>query len=190
MCIGALIGGGVDLGVQLFNNGGDLHKVNWVEVGVSAAVGATGVGPGGVIANATKSVVVNVAVNAVASGAVSAIAAEAQNGLQEALTPGKFAPVDPLRAAVIGGVTGGAGAAIGEVIEGGTKALANARYNNMTLAQKLIANSNAFIRDPNARSIYEDMYRVGFVASTLVSNSGAGVPPEVTNKLPSSSELP
>jgi hypothetical protein len=39
---GALIGGGIDLAVQLAVNGGDVHKVNWVEVGVSAAVGATG----------------------------------------------------------------------------------------------------------------------------------------------------
>jgi hypothetical protein len=88
MCIGALIGGGIDLAVQLASNGGDVQKVNWVQVGVSAAVGATGVGLGGVIANATKSVVVNVALNTAASAAVSAVGAEVQNVTQEAGSPG------------------------------------------------------------------------------------------------------
>ena len=143
MCIGALIGGSIDFAVQMVSSGGDVSQVNWAQVGVSAAVGATGVGLGGVLANATKSVVANVALNAAASGTVSFIGAEVQNRVQEAVTPGRFAQVDPLRATVTGTLTGGTGAAIGEVIQGGAKALANSRYNSMTLAEKLIENSGS-----------------------------------------------
>lgn len=160
--------------------------MNWAQVGVSAAVGATGVGLGGVLANATKSVVANVALNAAASGTVSFIGAEVQNRVQEAVTPGRFAQVDPLRATVTGTLTGGTGAAIGEVIQGGAKALANSRYNSMTLAEKLIENSSAFTRDPRAVSKYQKLYRVGFYVSTTLSNSGSTLPSNVTDKLPSS----
>jgi RHS repeat-associated protein len=41
-CIGAMIGGGVDLGIQLISNGGSFSDVNWTSVGVSAALGAVG----------------------------------------------------------------------------------------------------------------------------------------------------
>jgi len=187
MCIGALIGGGIDLAVQFVSNGGDVAKVNWVQVGVSAAVGATGVGLGGVIANATKSVALNIALNTVASAGVSAIGAEVQNRAQEALTPGQFAPVDPIRAAATGAATGGLGAAIGEAARVGTNALANARYNSLTLSEKLITSSSAIIRDPTVRSIYDRMYSFGGLVSTTFSNVGPAVPATITDRLPTSS---
>ncbi|TNY26229.1 hypothetical protein BV497_09855 [Fulvimonas soli] len=46
-CIGAVIGGGFDLVTQLAANGGNLHCVNWWEVGASAGLGALGGGFGG-----------------------------------------------------------------------------------------------------------------------------------------------
>lgn len=190
MCVGALIGGGIDLTVQLVTNGGDLHKVNWMEVGVSAAVGATGVGLGGVIANVTKSVVVNVGLNALASAAVSYTGAEIQNAAQDALTPGQFEHTDPMRAAATGAMTGGVGAAVGEAAKAGTTALVAARYDRLTLAEKLFINSSAIIRDANAKSIYDRMYGLGGIISTTFSNSGPVVPPDVTNHLPKSSEVP
>jgi len=42
--VGALIGAGIDLGLQLVLNGGRLDCVNWKEVGISAATGALGGG--------------------------------------------------------------------------------------------------------------------------------------------------
>ncbi len=46
---GAIIGGGVNLGVQLIANGGQLAQVNWYSVGASAIIGAglSGLGPTG-----------------------------------------------------------------------------------------------------------------------------------------------
>ncbi|MBN9694430.1 MAG: hypothetical protein J0L85_01375 [Zoogloea sp.] len=41
-CIGAIVGGGIDLGIQLIANGGNLSSVSWTSVGVSAALGAVG----------------------------------------------------------------------------------------------------------------------------------------------------
>jgi len=187
MCIGALIGGGIDLAVQLVSNGGNVEKVNWVQVGVSAAVGATGVGLGGVIANATKSVALNIALNTVASAGVSAIGAEVQNRAQEALTPGQFASVDPVRAAATGAITGGVGAAVGEVARVGANALASAKYNSLSLGQKLLLNSSAIIPDSRARSMYDHIYGVGSFTSTTISNTGPVLPSNVTDRLPASS---
>ena len=48
---GALIGAGIDLGLQLLANGGRLDCVNWLQVGVAGAMGAVG---GGAIAGAFK----------------------------------------------------------------------------------------------------------------------------------------
>lgn len=38
--VGAVVSGGIDLGVQLYSNGGQFSEVNWGSVGVSALVGA------------------------------------------------------------------------------------------------------------------------------------------------------
>ena len=47
--IGAIVSAGIDLGVQLYSNGGNLDQVNWTSVGVSALAGAafSGLGPSG-----------------------------------------------------------------------------------------------------------------------------------------------
>ncbi|WP_287399872.1 RHS repeat-associated core domain-containing protein [Nitrosomonas sp. H1_AOB3] len=47
--VGAIVGGGIDFGVQLYENGGHLSEVNWVEVGISALAGAglSALGPTG-----------------------------------------------------------------------------------------------------------------------------------------------
>ena len=42
MCIGAIIGGGLDFGLQLYRNGGDFSKVNYTQVVGSAALGSVG----------------------------------------------------------------------------------------------------------------------------------------------------
>lgn len=46
---GGLVGGGVDLAMQLIRNGGKFQCVNWGQVGVSALAGAalSGLGPTG-----------------------------------------------------------------------------------------------------------------------------------------------
>ena len=49
---GALIGGGIDLGLQLWSNGGSFSQVNWTSVGVSAAMGSVGNVAGGAAAKA------------------------------------------------------------------------------------------------------------------------------------------
>jgi RHS repeat-associated protein len=62
-CVGALIGAGLDIGLQLLTNGGNVNCINWWEVGASAAVGAFGGWLGelgaaeGAIANAGKTTV-------------------------------------------------------------------------------------------------------------------------------------
>jgi RHS repeat-associated protein len=46
-CIGAAIGGGMDLAIQLIENGGNIKCVNWWSVAGNAALGALGGGLGG-----------------------------------------------------------------------------------------------------------------------------------------------
>ena len=41
-CVGALIGGGIDLGLQLLSNGGSFSSVRWGSVALSAGLGAVG----------------------------------------------------------------------------------------------------------------------------------------------------
>jgi hypothetical protein len=182
MCIGALIGGGIDLAVQLAVNGGDVHKVNWVEVGVSAAVGATGVGLGTVIANATKSVAVTVVANAATSAAVSAAGAEVQNQLQEIATPGQFARVDPGRAAIIGGTLGGVGSVLPLGADKAVTALRNARgeaaYRSLSVSQLGRLNS---VVEYGRRGPTAGDFLVGAANATgiAVSNAGPAVDPLV-----------
>lgn len=47
--VGALVGGGLDLGIQLVANGGHFSQVSWTSVGISALAGAglSGLGPTG-----------------------------------------------------------------------------------------------------------------------------------------------
>jgi RHS repeat-associated protein len=49
--IGALIGGGIDLGIQLYRNGGRLECVDWIDVGISSGLGAVfgSTGPSGIL---------------------------------------------------------------------------------------------------------------------------------------------
>jgi hypothetical protein len=51
-CFGALIGGGIDLGIQLVSNGANFSEINWTSVGVSAALGAVGNVGGGAATSA------------------------------------------------------------------------------------------------------------------------------------------
>ena len=68
-CIGALIGGGIDLGLQLLSNGGSFSNVSWGSVAISAGLGAVGsIGAGrltsqflNTASNATKGVIGDVA---------------------------------------------------------------------------------------------------------------------------------
>lgn len=86
---------------------------------------------------------------------------------------------------LVGAGAGGAGALVGETIKGGTRALANARYERLTLEQKTFLNSNAVIRDPNAKSVYSTINSLGNSLSIVVSNSGPAVttpPPKDTRK--------
>ncbi len=115
MCIaaaaGALIGGGIDLGVQLWHNNGDLSKVSWSEVGVSAVAG----GIGGLTFGAGTAVFGTGFGATVLSGAGAGIA-----GGQTSIAGGNFITGMPLtqglgqpKDLLIEGLGGGGGAALG-----------------------------------------------------------------------------
>jgi hypothetical protein len=172
MLVGFAIGAGIDLASQLYSNGGDISKVNVTQTLVSGAVGAIGVGTGGLIAKASLTVGQAIVANAAVSGFVSGVGAAVQNALQDPALP----KADIVTAAGVGALTGGIGAAVGAAGKGMIKALANARYERLTLAEKLFLNSNAVIRDPNARSRYDYLFAAGNALSISASNAGSAVP--------------
>lgn len=90
-----------------------------------------------------------------------------QNEAQEFLTPCQFEPVDPIRAAAVGAVTGGIGAAVGETLQG----VQDKRIRGLSPLQRSYQDSYALIPDPNAISIYKRMYSAGGILSTTMSNS-------------------
>jgi hypothetical protein len=74
--VGALIGGGIDFGMQLILNGGNIGAVDVKSIIVSAAMGATGVGLGQVISKnvvqaGLRGVATRAALNAAGSAAIS-----------------------------------------------------------------------------------------------------------------------
>ena len=86
MLIGALVGAGIDLGIQLWNNGGSFKKVNWGSVATSALAGAVGGGIGawaGEAAAATFKIA-----NSVVQGAVVGAIGGAAGGFAGGATAG------------------------------------------------------------------------------------------------------
>lgn len=120
--VGAAIGAGMNIGAQLYSNGGDWGKVDVSQVLVAGAAGAIGVGLGGAIAGTVA--------EAGLTGAAALGANIAGNGAAGALIGGAStfvnANVDNLQgqevnttwgdagnSALLGGLTGGIGAGLG-----------------------------------------------------------------------------
>jgi RHS repeat-associated protein len=76
MAIGAVVGGGFNLAVQLFRSGGDVGAVNWSQVGVAAAAGAVG-SAAGVVASTAATTGGMIGANMIAGAAIGAGAAHA-----------------------------------------------------------------------------------------------------------------
>jgi hypothetical protein len=104
--VGALLGGGVELGLQLATNGGNFRCINWWDVGVSAAVGA--VAPGWL----------NVGKTALKSGkAISTLTSQSANTANRAAKIGQRIQknaVSITNLAATGGIPGGKGVRQGD----------------------------------------------------------------------------
>ncbi|HNR93277.1 MAG TPA: RHS repeat-associated core domain-containing protein [Kiritimatiellia bacterium] len=111
MLIGAAIGGGLDLAVQLAQ-GRSFSEVNWVSVGAGAASGALGAGLGANVARLTASITARAALNAVGSAAIGAGVQTACNAIE-----GNNLGAGVGSAAVISGTFGGLGSAFGDLAE-------------------------------------------------------------------------
>ena len=123
MLIGAAIGGGLDLAVQLAQ-GRSFSEVNWVSVGAGAASGALGAGLGANVARLTASITARAALNAVGSAAIGAGVQTARNAIE-----GNNLGAGVGSAAVVSGVLGGVGSATGDLIERGVVSMSqNSRF--------------------------------------------------------------
>jgi RHS repeat-associated protein len=123
MLIGAAVGGGLDLAVQLAQGSG-FSGINWVSVVASATSGALGVGLGANVARLTASVAARAALNAAGSAAIGAGVQVARNGIE-----GNPLGTGVRDATVVSGVLGGVGSATGDLIERGIISMSqNSRY--------------------------------------------------------------
>jgi RHS repeat-associated protein len=114
--IGAAIGGGLDLGIQLWQNGGDFSKVNWTSVGVSTLTGAIGGGIGGLLAKKGVGLAARTAITA---------GAEFNLGYWGKVAENKITGKDDLfEGALLSGSIGGIAGAGGELISTGIGAWA------------------------------------------------------------------
>lgn len=123
MLIGAAIGGGLDLAVQLAQ-GRSFSEVNWVSVGAGAVSGALGAGLGANVARLTASIAARAALNAVGSAAIGAGVQTARNAIE-----GNPLGCGVGSAAAISGVLGGVGSAVGDLAERGFVSMSqNSRF--------------------------------------------------------------
>ena len=105
-CLGALIGGGLNVAAQYYANGGSFSNFDWTSFAIATASGAIGGGVGSAIFNATKSLAWNAAGGAV----VGAWTAYGGTVLHNKITGSCD---DPAKAAAWGGLAGFAGGGAG-----------------------------------------------------------------------------
>jgi RHS repeat-associated protein len=132
--IGAALGGGIDLAVQLWEQKGDLSKIDPTRLAISTISGAIGGGIGGALtkggflvkgtalADKGLGLGARTAINAGVGFNLGYWGKVAENGIKgQDLTEG----------ALFTGVAGGAGGALGELIPVGTSNLAKGTINNL-----------------------------------------------------------
>ncbi len=108
--VGALIGAGIEAGMQIATEGKVTH---WAAVGVAGAVGAVTCGLGGVIGKAAVSGAVTTTQAVVAAAAVGGVASATGKVAEGALTGKGASGKEVAVAAVAGDAGGGAGAKVG-----------------------------------------------------------------------------
>jgi len=108
--VGALIGAGIEAGLQIATEG---KVTNWTAVGVAGAVGAVTGGLGGVIGKAAVSGAITTTRAVVAAAAVGGAAGATGKVAEGALTGKGASAKEVAVAAVAGAAGGGAGAKVG-----------------------------------------------------------------------------
>jgi RHS repeat-associated protein len=161
--LGALVGGGIDLGAQLVRNGGSVANINVTSVAASAVAGATGVGLATVISNLTRGIGTQLVLNTLGSAGVGAASRLGQN-----LISGKCLTQDIGRDALLSGLLGGLGFAAQSGTSAITAARANSVWNSASLSQKLLSISNAISSPANVNSL---AVGIGNALAITISNS-------------------
>jgi RHS repeat-associated protein len=154
--IGGLIGGGLDLGFQLLQNGGDFSKVKWDSVAISTISGALSGGIGGVLLKNGAGLATRTAINAGVGFNLGYWGKVAENGIRgEELTNG----------ALNNGLFGAAGGAAGELIPAGISVAWKSKGVQTALAKSTSISENISIftrnRVTDAQIILDSKIRFG-----------------------------
>lgn len=166
---GALVGGGINLAVQLAANGGDLASINLTSMAASAVAGATGVGLATAISSLTRGIGTQLVLNMLGSAGIGAASTLGQN-----LISGKCLTQDVSRNALLSGFLGGLGFAAVNAQFAISAAAANTAWNNASLSQRLLSVSNAISLPANANSL---AVGVGNALAIAISNSSPIITP-------------
>jgi RHS repeat-associated protein len=123
IAIGAAVSAGIDLGVQLWQNGGNFGQVNWTSVGISFISGGVGAAVGLPVGNWAATAIKggNAIVTGAIAGAITGAAGGAVSGTVSGLLGGLVQGQTGnalIQSAVSGTVTGAIGGAIGGAISG------------------------------------------------------------------------
>lgn len=164
---GAAAGFGLDLAAQLAMNGGDLSNVNWGSTLISAGTGALGVGLGANVAKITGSIAARAALNALGSAAIGAAGQAANNALDDCKSWDKGLG----QAALLNGMLGGAGSAVGDKIGRlANAAAARAAWSAASLPQKqFIVGGSITVGNVSGSDIGTG---IGNAIGVVLSNSG------------------
>ena len=179
---GAIIGGGIDLMVQLIDNGGKLADVNLLSVGASAIAGASGVG----LANAVSVLGKKFAWNAAQRVFLNAIgSALIGGGTSAGLDLAAGCEVNWLKAgfsSLLSGILGGAGSAFEEALsafgkfadtileEHALKTLGMNRAAAVNYAKPVLESGTKSVN-----TLGQTLQGAGTAGGVAISNSGAGV---------------
>jgi RHS repeat-associated protein len=184
--LGAVLGGAIDLGVQMIVENKSLNEVNWVSVGVSAAAGATGAGLGSVVGKAiTKTALTTGAkmaakagLNAAGSAAIGATANVANTvgtNIKDGNSPTEGLTAEGVgKAAALSGALGGLGSVADDAIGATGKAIGDHIDANEVIFQ----NKPVYARGQTSAAVNGASVGAGNAVGTAISNSAPALKPE------------
>ena len=186
--VGAIIAAAVDFGVQAYQNNWNVRDVNLAQVGVSAAIGATGVGAASVVTNLIKSaglsgaraVAASVGGNAVGGAVVGTWGQAVENVIE-----GDPITQDLGSAGRIGAVSGIVGASIGSASKGvlgkSQNLKRNRNYSKASTASKRLADGGSVDNSSHVEKVANSMTGV---SEGIGQTAGSATEAAAQNEMP------
>lgn len=165
--LGAVIGGGLDLGIQLYQNGGSFSEVNWTQVGINAAAGAVTGGAGRLISQSSLTLGKKILANTAVGTATGTVAKATDN-----ITKGKDIEDGLMQAAALNAGFSFFGAGFSEVSK--FRALTNTELSETLLAKAIHESGEHFFERGSLQALTNNtdkLFTLSAVGGMVISNS-------------------